>query len=40
MKGPLGKGVPRVGYVRAGLSQGRVWLGEWLGWFMTLIRLV
>jgi len=31
----LGKGVPRVGYVGAGCTQGRVWLGEWLGWFMT-----
>jgi len=31
----LGKGVPRVGYVGAGCTQGRVWLGEWLGWFVT-----
>ena len=30
-----GKGVPRVGYVGAGCTQGRVWLGEWLGWFVT-----
>jgi len=31
-----GKGVPGVGYVGAGCTQGRVWLGEWLGWFMTV----
>ena len=32
----LGKGVPGVGYVGAGCTQGRVWLGEWLGWFVTV----
>ena len=31
----LGKGVPGVGYAGAGCTQGRVWLGEWLGWFVT-----
>jgi len=31
-----GKGVPGVGYVGAGCTQGRVWLGEWLGWFVTV----
>jgi len=35
----LGKGVPRVGYVGAGCTQGRVWLGEWLGWFVTLTMM-